>query len=338
MATNKNPGTNRIREALSRIYDGQTPYFREYLRRYQEDPKSRVFAPLAEAYRRLGKLDEAIQICLEGLSHHPDFAGGRVALAKCYYDKKEFALAKDQLERVVESIPENLLAQKLLGDVSLALGDQVTALEAYQMALRIAPDDAALAQKIQQLEKEDGSSELDNVQAPAVSLPPTGTQSMVAEFNQTNPSAMEAPVSRATEPEMEMIPLIGDDGSIELVPMGEEHNFASIENLLGGDDEEEDAFQVESIQAVFEEEKKDSEINTETLGDLYFAQGQYERCLRIFEKIQKERNSVSLVQKIEAARARLGVGEEGDEQGKKIELLKGILDRLHDSKTDDVSL
>src|SRR4051812_26198397 len=114
MTTSKNPGTNRIREALSRIYDGQTPYFREYLRRYQEDPKSRVFAPLAEAYRRSGKVDDAIQICLEGLKHHPEFAGGRVALAKCYYDKKEFGACRDELELVVEKIPENLLAQRLL--------------------------------------------------------------------------------------------------------------------------------------------------------------------------------------------------------------------------------
>ncbi len=44
---------NRVREALGRIYEHHPPYFREYLRRYQEDPKSRVFAPLAEAYRNL---------------------------------------------------------------------------------------------------------------------------------------------------------------------------------------------------------------------------------------------------------------------------------------------
>lgn len=67
---------NRIRETLGKLYEHQPPHFREYIRRYQEDPTSRVFAPLAEAYRRLGRVDEAIDICLEGLKHHPEFPGG----------------------------------------------------------------------------------------------------------------------------------------------------------------------------------------------------------------------------------------------------------------------
>src|SRR5580704_11425858 len=71
----KTPRPNRIREALGQLHEQQPPYFREYLRRFQEDPTSRVFAPLAEAYRRLGRFDEAIDICREGLEHNTDFHG-----------------------------------------------------------------------------------------------------------------------------------------------------------------------------------------------------------------------------------------------------------------------
>ena len=31
---------------------------------YQKDPNSRVFAPLAECYRKMGLLDEALRLCL----------------------------------------------------------------------------------------------------------------------------------------------------------------------------------------------------------------------------------------------------------------------------------
>src|SRR5580698_2425157 len=97
-SSEKTTRQNRVREALGRIYDNYPPYFREYLRRFREDPTSRVFAPLAEAYRRMGQVEEAIEICREGLEHHPDFHGGRVALAKCYIDKRLFAEARVELE------------------------------------------------------------------------------------------------------------------------------------------------------------------------------------------------------------------------------------------------
>ena len=57
------------------------PIIYEYLKKYQEDPSSRVFAPLAESYRKAGLADEAIEIAREGLRVHPNFVGGRVALA-----------------------------------------------------------------------------------------------------------------------------------------------------------------------------------------------------------------------------------------------------------------
>ena len=64
-----------------------------------EDPNSRVFAPLAEAYRKSGMLDEAIQVCLEGLKIHPTYISGRVALARAYYEEKMLGEAKEEFEK-----------------------------------------------------------------------------------------------------------------------------------------------------------------------------------------------------------------------------------------------
>ena len=51
---------------MSPKYD---PNLEKYLKEYQENPRSRVFAPLAEAYRKSGLIDEAIDICREGLEY-----------------------------------------------------------------------------------------------------------------------------------------------------------------------------------------------------------------------------------------------------------------------------
>jgi len=90
----------------------------EEIRRYREillkDPSSLVFAALAEAYRKRRLLGHAIEVCKTGLRYHPDFASGRVALARAYYDSGEIEKAQRELERVVCSVPDNLVAQKLL--------------------------------------------------------------------------------------------------------------------------------------------------------------------------------------------------------------------------------
>ena len=124
----------------------------EYLRRLQEDPASRVFVPVVEYYRRAGRLDEALDICREGLEHNPDYQVGRVALAKCYLDKKWFTEARAELERVVGVVPESLLGQRLRGDACLALRDRAAALHAYKMAMLLSPSDVGLAEKVHSLE------------------------------------------------------------------------------------------------------------------------------------------------------------------------------------------
>src|SRR5579872_5181477 len=83
---------------------------------YEKDPDSKVFAPLAEAYRRMGLLDEAIDLAESGVKVHPHFASGRVALGKCYVQKGKFAQAAEELKAASELSPENLLAHQLLAE------------------------------------------------------------------------------------------------------------------------------------------------------------------------------------------------------------------------------
>lgn len=321
---------NRIRETLDRLYDQQPPQFRDQLRRLQQDPSSRVFAPLAESYRRLGRLDEAIELCQRGLEHHPDFHGGRVALAKCYLDKHRFQDAQRELEKVVHLAPENLLAQKLLGESLMAQGLDSQALHAFKMALLLAPCDVMLTDKVHQLEKQ------------------------VANPKPVEP-AVEFSVSEVLMPEAESDPVVQGGAEeepqnwesksleeISLEPVTEEENEEEIEEdfseqvnaVLGFEEDSEEIFSVAPVAQVFKTtaETHTPEITTETLGDLYFSQGQYGHSLKIFEKIARVRSTPELERKMKACRIKLGVDPESRIRQKKIQVLKGILTKIQDTE------
>ncbi|OFZ78790.1 MAG: hypothetical protein A2583_09680 [Bdellovibrionales bacterium RIFOXYD1_FULL_53_11] len=132
--------------------DRYTPLIYSYLKKYQEDPSSRVFAPLAEAYRKAGLTDEAIEIAREGLRVHPHFAGGRVALGRALFDKHLYAEVVEELRQVVSDVPDNVVAQKLTADSHLMLGNILEALNAYKMLLYFSPSDKETARIVEELE------------------------------------------------------------------------------------------------------------------------------------------------------------------------------------------
>ena len=129
-----------------------SPLIYDYLKKYQEDPTSRIFAPLAEAYRKAGLIDEAIEIAQEGLRVHPNFVGGRVALARALFEKRRYDEVVDSLGSVVREVPDNLVAQRLLAESCLMLGRIGEALSAYKMLLYFNPSDPETARVVAELE------------------------------------------------------------------------------------------------------------------------------------------------------------------------------------------
>ncbi len=124
----------------------------DFLKKFQENPKSRIFAPLAEAYRKAGMVDEAIEIAREGLQVHPHFVGGKVALARALFDKQQYESVVDELAEAVRDVPDNIVAQRLLGDSCIMLGRVAEALDAYKMLLFFSPHDQEVALIVKELE------------------------------------------------------------------------------------------------------------------------------------------------------------------------------------------
>ncbi|HWR97837.1 MAG TPA: tetratricopeptide repeat protein, partial [Candidatus Methanoperedens sp.] len=113
----------------------------KYLDILAKDPNSRVFAPLAEAYRKAGLLDDAIETALEGLTVHPNYLGGRVALGRALFEKGRHAEAAVELRKVIASAPDNIIAHKVLGQVALAQGDLPGAEKCFKMVMLLDPRD-----------------------------------------------------------------------------------------------------------------------------------------------------------------------------------------------------
>jgi len=116
-----------------------------------EDPQSRAFAPLAEAYRKVGKLDDAIRVAEAGLEIHPGYTGGLIVLGRAHYEKKELDKATEVLKKGVSETPESYLGQKFLGKVLKDKGEVQDALRALEAANLLSPDDDEVVRLLEEI-------------------------------------------------------------------------------------------------------------------------------------------------------------------------------------------
>ena len=79
-------------------------------RKYESAPDSFVFAPLADAYRKAGMLEEAVEICRKGVRRHLDYPSGHVVLGKCYFDIGDLDLSEEAFKSVLNLDASNLVA------------------------------------------------------------------------------------------------------------------------------------------------------------------------------------------------------------------------------------
>lgn len=152
-----------------------TPSFLADISKYEEtlakDPDSFCFAPLADLYRKNGLIDEAINIATKGCDTHPSYVGGFLALGRAYYEKGMMEDSKTALEKVIAATPDNHLAQKLLSQVYLKIGDTASAATCLKVMLSTNADDMESRELLNSLQVDDvtlaktagGASEEDSV-------------------------------------------------------------------------------------------------------------------------------------------------------------------------------
>src|SRR5258708_18727353 len=91
--------------------------------RWQGDPSSRVFLQLAEEYRHLGRVQDALAVLESGLTEHPRYLSALVAKGRCLLELGDAGQARGVLERLVQQDPTQMVANKLLVRAYLETGE-----------------------------------------------------------------------------------------------------------------------------------------------------------------------------------------------------------------------
>ncbi len=113
---------------------------RDLERRLDLDPGSRLFVSLAEEYRKVGRVKDALSALQKGLLAHPGYVAAQVALGRAYVEANMATDAIATFTKVLVADPANLVAAKSLADIHLARNDNLEALKKFKLYRAISGD------------------------------------------------------------------------------------------------------------------------------------------------------------------------------------------------------
>ncbi|MGE0160069.1 MAG: hypothetical protein AB7T31_11720 [Gemmatimonadales bacterium] len=193
----------------------------------ERDPGGRAFAPLADAYRRAGKVPEALKILREGIGKHPDFVTGHVVAAQLYVEQGLSAEGAIAARRALELDAENVCALKSLLRVLDESGEGDEAEEVRALLTTLDPDftpDWSLAGPPEEpweaaAAAPEATETLDaGVATPEAVSPDASTLELRALRPETPEPGIEQPAAQA--PETEEAPAAFGEGMIDLTTLG----------------------------------------------------------------------------------------------------------------------
>lgn len=130
-----------------------SPEIAKLTKKLAEDPRSKVFLPLAEEYVRAGLLQEAALVLEEGLKIYPTFITALVALGRVYLQLDVIPKAQAMLEEVIKHSPENLLAHRILARIYVETDAFDQAKKSCSLVLNANPKDEDILALLTQVEQ-----------------------------------------------------------------------------------------------------------------------------------------------------------------------------------------
>ena len=288
--------------------------------RISKDPKSKLFVPLAEEYKKAGDLEMAVHVLLEGLEHNPGYVTAKTFFGRLLMEKGDLSGAQKEFEEVVKAVPDNLLAQRKLGDLYALQDNRSEALKHYKNALALSPGDKDFASFVSDVESGvDVRPRLQQQKAKPSSGPPDKPEK--EPFSQPKGQATApAPPSvheEVTASEMMAAPAPEPEPAPEPAQAIKEFASKTMPVAMPLEHEEpEEVLYVEPLDDELPETSPEPEaagaqaidqsddFTTNTLADLYVAQGFFEKAIDIYERMYADHpNSRGLKDKLDRVKA-----------------------------------
>jgi len=238
---------------------------KKYTEQLAADSNSRVFVPLAEIYRKLGRYEEAISVAQDGLKHHPNYMGGKTALARAYFENGKLEQAQELLESILQLAPDNLLANRLLSELFVEKGEPNLAVPVLKQLVAMEPNDARAAKQLADLEARlSGAPQLESQPSPH-SSPHPSSHSPAASSSPKPPVQVKPPGAPLQQPQQKKRSL----PSPSLSP-------ATISSAQ------------KAQPSLPQEPKKVITTQTQTLANLYRSQGHLDKAIEVYQELLKE--------------------------------------------------
>lgn len=204
--------------------------------RFRENPKGRNFAPLADAYRKAGLIDNAVELCQNGLKLHPDYVSAHIVYARCLIDKKDDGGAQEVFKKVLSLDGENIIALRVLAEIAERNGRFGEEVEWLTRLLNADPMNG------------DAAEALARAKGKAAAAPEAPTAAMdkpefVVEHSSPPPTEATVPTRASTEKAAEVENFEND---VTFNPAA--HAAARAEGLEVQEDVELDAQQIEQVE------------------------------------------------------------------------------------------
>lgn len=122
----------------------------ELLAQFNANPR-RVFARLANEYRKAGDPQSAIDLCRTHVPLQPTYISGHIVFGQALFEQGELDEARTAFETAISLDPENLIAIRQLGDIARVTGDSRGARTWYERLLEMDPQNEEIEQYLHDL-------------------------------------------------------------------------------------------------------------------------------------------------------------------------------------------
>jgi len=166
-----------------------------YLQKLRRDEHQKIYAPLADCYRRTGLLTDAEDTANNGLEVFPSYLLCREVLGKVFFKRGKLNQAKEQLEKVAKIIKDSPELSRVLGKLYLQLDAKEEAARHLEFVLAKDPFDFEVHNLLIEIKRQEQALADDEMVAEQ------GVD-MFAEPEQAKVTDIEAIINSMDEPEV----------------------------------------------------------------------------------------------------------------------------------------